>query len=145
MPTWFGTSRPAEDTRRVVNNNRPSRGAVRTVYAIASNAMEEEELLMNVDSRANQVIIKKKNLFDKLDYSMKNRLRTADSKHLRRVEGVGEIGRLKDAKFCKSASTDLVAVAKVNDLGYKVSFGDKEAPLVNRNIKSERLWLWEKE
>ena len=139
MPAWFGTSRPAEDTRRVINTNRSSRGAVRTVYEIASNAMEEEVLLMNVDSGANRVIIKKKHLFDKLDCSMKNHLRTADSKHTLRVEGVGEIGRLKDAKFCPSASTDLVAVAKLNDLGYKVSFGDEEAPLVIRSIKSGEI------
>ena len=58
----------------------------------------------------------------------KSALRTANGQASLQVEGIGEIGKCRDVKFCPGASTDLVSVSKLKAIGLKISFGDEDGP-----------------
>ena len=67
-----------------------------------------------------------------IDRSKTSNLRTADSKNSLHVDGIGTIGILEDVKFCERATTDLIAVSKLGQIGFKTSFDDAEGPVVIR-------------
>ena len=110
-------------------------GRVSAVFeesVVANHVQAAASSLLLLDSGANRIIIKNRKLMTTIDRSKTSNLRTADSKNSLHVDGIGTIGILEDVKFCERATTDLIAVSKLGQIGFKTSFDDAEGPVVIR-------------
>ena len=65
---------------------------------VCKSTFEEEQLLVNIDSGANRIIIKTIHLFDQLNRLRKSTLRTASGQPLLQAKGIGEIRKCDDVK-----------------------------------------------
>ena len=94
---------------------------------MCGSTVEGEQLLVDIDSVANRIIVKRIHLFNQLDRGRKS---TANGKASLQVEGIGEVGKWRDVKFWPAALTDLITVSKLKAIGFKISFGDEKGPVV---------------
>ena len=69
------------------------RSSANQVYEVCGSTVEGEQLLVDIDSGANQIIIQRVHLFEQLDRGRKSALRTANGQASLQVEGVGEVGK----------------------------------------------------
>ena len=67
------------------------------MYEVCGSTVESEQLLVNIDSKANRIIVKRVHLFDQLDWMKKSALRTAFVQASVQVEGIGDIRKKKSA------------------------------------------------
>jgi hypothetical protein len=86
---------------------------------------EEEAELVNVDSGANRLIIKNKDWFDSIEIG-RGSLNLAGQGTNLIVQGVGSIGSFQNVKWCPTARDNLLSVAKIGELGFKVIFCDDD-------------------
>ena len=66
---------------------------------VCGSTVEEEQLLVNIDSGVNRIIILKIHQFDQLNRLRKSALRTASGQASLQLEGIGEIRKCNDMKF----------------------------------------------
>ena len=69
----------------------------------------------------------------------KSALRTTNGQASLQVEGIGDIGKCSDVKFCPGASTDLISVSKMKAIGFKISFGDEKGPVFIRHRATNEI------
>ena len=143
-PSWMVSSNLSQGSSSGRSNRTQSgrgsqggrgSGRVSAVFeesVVANHVQAAASSLLLLDSGANRIIIKNRKLMTTIDRSKTSNLRTADSKNSLHVDGIGTIGILEDVKFCERATTDLIAVSKLGQIGFKTSFDDAEGPVVIR-------------
>ena len=117
-------------------------GRVSSVFqqdGVAFQAKEAKTKLMNLDTGANRLITWKDYLFTVLNKNVKSQLCTADSKNSLRVDAVGTVGNISDVKYCSDATTDLISISKLGEIGFRVSFEDEEGPVVIRRKSNNAI------
>ena len=117
-------------------------------------AFQAKTKFMNLVTGANRLITWKDYLFTILNKNVKSQLCTANSKNSLRVDGVGTVGNISDVKYWPDATTVLISISKLGEVGFRVSFEDEEGSFVIRRksdnaiecveIKENRLyWIVE--
>ena len=107
--------RPRDDGRRV---ERRYGEASHVFEEMSGSTVEEEERLVNIDSGAHRIIIKRVYLFDQLDWMRKSALRTVNGLASLQVKRIGMIGKCNDVKFYPEAATDLISDSKLTAIGF---------------------------
>ena len=78
-------------------------GASHVFALVRGSIVKEEQLLVNINSGTNRIIIKRVYFFNQLNCIWTSALRTANGQAALQVEIFGEIGKCDDMKFCPEA------------------------------------------
>ena len=61
-------------------------------------------------------------LFTMLNKNVIRQLCTVDSTTFLRVDGIETVENISDVKYCSDATTDLISISKLGEIGFGVSF-----------------------